>query len=294
LELRDGVPSRVFCLAQESFMSRLVISFLATISGLTLLGAPLLAGEPNIPRFLHPWGTFETGAWKIVHVTTQSLDEQGHVVSSGATDTKTTLIELGNTGVKLEVDACMEVGGKQFQADPQIVQQGFYGEQTASGVVAKPAVDGDVIIEGRKIPCKVQEFEIADSNSKTNITLHYSSTVAPYVLKRESVTTDPSGKHIQSETKMEIVALDMPVLIQFEHRTGVYTKTVQKTPNGSVTTLALILPDVPGGVVRHSMKEVDKNDRVVRRSTLELVAYNNDANERLYRKRPNRRTKAPY
>ena len=71
-------------------------------------------------------------------------------------------------------------------------------------------------------------------------------------------------------------------------------KTVHKNNKGTVITLAAVLPDVPGGIVRHSSKELDKTGRVVRRSTLELVDYgtnSDDDRSGLFRKRSSRRPK---
>jgi hypothetical protein len=59
--------------------------------------------------------------------------------------------------------------------------------------------------------------------------------------------------------------------------------------------MSVVVGDVPGGVVSHSSKEVDKNGRLLRRSTLELVDYNIDPDRErsglFGRKRPNRRPK---
>ena len=68
----------------------------------------------------------------------------------------------------------------------------------------------------------------------------------------------------------------MPLKVQGEARNGIYVKTIHKNPNGAVTTLATVVPEVPGGVVSNSSKEVDKNGRLVRRSTLELIDFNDD------------------
>jgi hypothetical protein len=134
-------------------------------------------------------------------------------------------------------------------------------------------------------------------NGKTNLTLHYSTTVPPYVLERQCVVTDAEGKGTPSETDTAVIALDMPVRVKGELRDGSYVRTVQKNGKTTVTTLATVVPDVPGGVVSHSSKEVDKNGRLLRRSTLELIDYNADPDKdrsgMFNRKRPNRRTKQP-
>ena len=61
---------------------------------------------------------------------TETLDEHGQVVSTNSADTTTTLVDIDNDGVTLEIQTCMEVAGKRFQAEPQTVKQGFHGELT--------------------------------------------------------------------------------------------------------------------------------------------------------------------
>ena len=234
---------------------------------------PAVDSKPAIPADLNPWARFEPGAWKLVRVITETLDGKGQVVSTSKTDTKTTLMKIDDGGVSLEVQACMEVAGKSFQAEPQIIRQGFNGELIAPDAIPKNPTDGQVTIDDRKIPCKVQQIELVSPNEKTSVTLYYSTSVAPYILKRLSVTTDAEGKNVLSSTSFEVLALQMPVRLGGETRSGSYVKTVHKNSNGSVTTLAVVLPDVPGGVFSHSSKELDKDGRVVRRSTLELIDY---------------------
>ena len=49
----------------------------------------------------------------------------------------------------------MEVAGKRFEAEPQIVKQGFYGDVAYTHCKSKDPTDGNVVIEDRKIPWKV-------------------------------------------------------------------------------------------------------------------------------------------
>ncbi len=281
------------CLAFRILMPVLVLAvFLA--SGMAQ--EPRAAEQPSgITAKLNAWGRFEPGVWKLVRVVTETLNEQGQVVSTNTTDTRTTLLDIDNEGVTLEIEACMEVAGKRFQSDPQTVKQGFHGEIAGPNIKLKTPTDGELVIEDRKIPCKVQQLESAGSNGRTNVTLYYSTELSPFVLKRESVATDPDGKTVLGQTSVEVIAFDMPVRVRNESRNGVCVKTVHKNAKGTVTTLAMTAPGVPGGVVSHSMKEVDKNGRLVRRSTLELLDYDADSNPDggPYRKRPPRRTKQP-
>ena len=117
---------------RESLMSRLAFRVIVLALGLAAGCASAVAEESAIAASLHPWGQFEPGTWKMVRVVTETLDEQGQVVSTSRTDTKTTLLEVSNDSVTLEVEACMEVAGKRFQVEPQTVKEGFHGEMAGS------------------------------------------------------------------------------------------------------------------------------------------------------------------
>jgi hypothetical protein len=265
------------------------VLFVATCASVT-------AQEADVTAKLHPWGRFEPGTWKLVRIVSETLNEQGQVVSTSTTDTKTTLVDIDANSVTLDIDSCVEVAGKRFQAEPQTIKQGFHGESAGPSPKLKEPTDGEVVIEDRKIPCRIQEVTVDGPNGKTTITLHYSMTVSPYVLKRTSVTLDPDGKSIANETDTEAIVLEMPARVQNEIRNGSYVKTVHKNGKATVTTLAVVLPDVPGGVVSQSSKEVDKNGVLVRRSTLEVLDYNADPDKdhsMFGRKRSSRRTKQP-
>ena len=135
-----------------------------------------LAQQTCLTASLHAWGRFKPCAWKRVHVVTEVLDEQGQVVGTSATDAKTTLIGIDGEGVTLEIRTYMEVAGKRFQNEPQIVKQGFHGEASVPEWKVDPPTDDHVTIEGRSIPCKLQTLEWADPHGKTTVHLYYSST----------------------------------------------------------------------------------------------------------------------
>jgi hypothetical protein len=234
---------------------------------------PCLAQESPLSRKNHLWGRFEPGAWNTVRVVTETLDEKGLVTSTNTTETTTVLATVDKNGVTLEVYSTIEVAGKRFEAEPEVVKQGFHCEPSGKEMTIKDPAAGQVVIEGRKIPCNVQQIECTAQTSKTAITVSYSDTVPPYMLRRECTTTDPEGKNTISETTVEIEALDMPWQILMQRKPTATVKTTYKHPKGTVITWAQVSAEVPGGIVSHTSKELDKNGRVIRRSTLELVNY---------------------
>lgn len=221
----------------------------------------------------HPWACFKPGAWKLVRVITETLDEQRRVSSTSITETKTTLLKVERDGVVLEVRVTVEVAGKRFEVEPQVIKQGFHGELVCPELKVKKNTPGQVTVEGRKIPCQVVTIECSSASSKTVTDIYYSKSVPPFVLKRESVTTSLDGSEVQNETVVETMALDIPYRVMSETYTTALMRTVQKLPKGTTTTWTNTTTDVPGGVISHSSKEVDAEGHLVRRSTLELVDY---------------------
>jgi hypothetical protein len=263
---------------------------IASIIGCFL--APAAAQETPLPPQIHPWGQFEPGSWKLVRVVTESFNEKGTVTGTNISDSRTTLLDADDDGVTLEMRVCVEMAGKRFDSEPQTIKQNYFGELQSTALKLKDPAAGQVTIEDRKIPCQIREIESSNTNGKTVTTIYYSTAVPPYILKRESVTTDLEGKNILSETNVSVQALEMPCKISGIMRSAAYVKIVQKTTKGMICTLAFISPDIPGGVVSHSSKELDSSGRLVRRSTLELVDFNanpeKDRSGTFGRKRPAR------
>jgi hypothetical protein len=177
------------------------------------------------------------------------------------------------------------------------VKQAFNGETASGDLKTVSSAPGTVQIEDQKIACRVQQLESVGPAGKTVSTIYFSDTLAPYVLRRTSVTTDAEGRSVLGETSVDVVALDMPCKVLSEVKNAAQFRIVQKSPKGAITTWAVTVPEVPGGVVAHSSKETDVNGRLIRRSTLELVGYGLQHEEERMglfgRKRPIRIRKPP-
>lgn len=232
-----------------------------------------IARGAEIPRDHHPWGRFDPGTWSLVREVTQTFDEEGAVTLTSIADKRTTLLEVGKDGVRLKRDVVHDVAGKQYDGEPETLKEGFHGELVLQGLKIKEAASEHVVIEGRKIACYVLQLEFSGPASKTVTKIYYCSKVAPYVLKRESVTSDLEGKNVQSETTIDVVALDMPYRVLAEIQDAAYVKTVIRQPKGTTTTFAVTSSHVPGGVIWRGSKELDQAGRLIRRSLLELVDY---------------------
>jgi hypothetical protein len=174
----------------------------------------------------------------------------------------------------LEVEVAMEVAGKKFKARPQYVTQGFNGESAGQRLVSiRELGRGTVKVNGREIDSDVRQMVINGSDQRRTTTVHYCSAVEPFVLKRETNTTDVAGHVTLAQNVVDVVALDMPLKVLDKMKTVSHVKTTSTRPAGATVTLETHCLDVPGTVVAHTSKEVDESGRVLRRSSLELVDY---------------------
>ncbi len=221
----------------------------------------------------HPWGEFEPGAWKLVRVVTETLDEDGLVTSASTTETRTTLLQMNDRGITLEVATTVEVAGKRFEPPPQTLDQGIWGQTETQTLRSGKASPARITIGERTVDCQVRELEIVGPRTRTTSKVFFSSDIRPHVLRRESVTTTLDGSEKLGETTIEVTALDLPFKVLSEIQPTAHVRSVNRHPKGVVFTVAVTSSEIPGGVVSHWSKEVDRAGRIVRRSTLELVDY---------------------
>lgn len=243
------------------------------LAGLVLAFAIPCAGqEPEVPSDHHPWGRFPVGSWKTVRVTSETLDTQGRLANVTKNETKTTLIAADDTSYTLRIETTVEISGKRFASQPQVVKHGYYGENAGQAVALRKTGDGDLKIDGRVVPCELRQIVIEAEGVKRVSMIHYCSTVAPYQLRRET-TTEGVPDDQRATTLVEVVALDLPQRVIDEVRPAAYLKTTRRQAQGTKVTMEVHCNDVPGGVVSHSASETDAAGHVIRRSTLEMVDY---------------------
>jgi hypothetical protein len=253
-----------------------------------LLGPPERAPAAETDTILqraHAWARFGKGSWREVRVVTENFDELGNVSNSSVADSVTTLEDVTPEGVVLKVEVTVEVAGQKFPSEPQLVQQGYAGETAGQTVSIKP-LDGETLtVDGREIPCQSQQIEILGGGNKEVIQISYSPGTTPTILKRKSTTSDAtSGKTVQ-EAVTEVFALDkrLRVLDEPRERRGYRMRQILKTDRGTTTAWSDHSADIPGEVVAHSSQKFDEQGRLVRRTTLELVDFGGEADDRGFR-----------
>jgi hypothetical protein len=265
------------------------------VCALILLSGGVLAQSGGIAREHHPWGRFQPGAWKLVRVTTETFEDGAAMTS--LTETKTTLKAVDQEGVTLLIEVSVQVAKKRFETQPYLVKQNFFGELTDHKIQTSELDPAEVTIQGREIPCQVYQLEIRNTASQTVTKIYYSDKVEPFILRREIVKSDLETGQKLSETTVEVIATDVPCKVLGDNHNCSKVRWVQEHANGTSTTVADTSTDVPGGTVSHTMKELDAEGQMVRRSSLALVDFGYESDEKrygLFRRKGSRRSRKSY
>jgi hypothetical protein len=222
----------------------------------------------------HAWARFTIGSWKKVRVFTETLDDKGQVERASTSETKSTLVAVDEASFTLKVEVTVEVAGKRFVSQPTTITQGFLGEAAGQRVATESLGAGEVTICGQRYPTEVRRVTIHGDGVTRVSTIQVSDEVPPYTLRRETKTTSTDGKPDGGDSLVEVIAVDMPYRVFTKVKPTAFVKTVQTQSNGLMTaTVEVHCVDIPGAVVTHSKIEYDAAGNIVRRSTLELIAY---------------------
>ncbi len=234
------------------------------------------AGQHDAMLFeSHPWARFGKGAWRHVRIVTQSFDEQGQPTESSLTDNKTTVLDVTPDRVTLQVEVTVEVAGQRFPSQPQVIKQGYAGETLGDTTSVKPLEAEILTIDGQEIPCSSEQIEIVGGVTREVSDITFAADRHPAILRRKSILSDATGDKMMQEVTSEVKALDMAhrVLDAREPKSAYLVRSDQKNDRGTTITWSWHVPDVPGEIVDQCSKKLDTMGRLVRRTTLEIVAY---------------------
>ncbi len=232
-------------------------------------------------RELHVWGRFGPGTWKQVRITTETLNERGEVTGITTTETKTTLVGANPRTVSLKIDVIVEVAGKRFGGQQQTVEHGYFGESPGEASEVQLLGNEALTIDGHEVPVSIRQVVATAGQQKQVTRLFLSDDVEPFILKRETTSQSADGLGVAgTHTTAEVIALERPYKVLTQNKSVAYERTIQKSPKGTSITLDVTCVEIPGGIVARTTKELDAQGRLVRRSSIELVAYHAEADAR--------------
>ncbi len=253
-------------------MRVLICQLMVLFLGAGWFSAVCCAQSKYEPRKHHRWARFDPNAWSEVKEEAETFDEGG-IVGSSTTETTTTLKAVDLRTVTLETDVTVEVSSKRFDTQPKTVVKGIFGGDNGQSVKIEDAGTGHVTISEQRIPCQIRRLTVNGGSDKRVTTIYFNDKIAPFELRRETVSTDSQEETLNYQTQATVIATGLPYQVLSEIQTVAFVKTVHTSPKGKNVTIEVHCPRVPGGVVAHWSTEFDDSGRVVHRSVLRLVDY---------------------
>jgi hypothetical protein len=240
---------------------------------LALLPLPAQADDGRVGRSTHPWAQFGSGSFSLLKRTSETTDEKGRRETT-VTHTRTTLLAIDEETYTLKIETIVDAGGKQIVGDPKIVRRTFDDLPAEATPTVKDVPDeNSVVVEKKKLPCRVYEVSFNNEVHRTTTKTYYNSAIAPHVLQRKTSTIDAQSGNEQRYVEQKVIAFDMPCRVGNEMKSGAHVQIEETHSGGTVMTIVVLCRDVPGGVVSQTSREMDTRGNVIRRSTLELVDF---------------------
>ena len=88
------------------------------------------------------------------------------------------------------------------------------------------------------------------------------------------MATDLKTNEPTYRAEVAVLALDMPGRVLTEIKPTSHVRTLETYSNGMrKLTVEVLCDSVPGGVIIHTLKQLDEAGTVVQRSTLDLIDY---------------------
>ncbi|MEX0793540.1 MAG: hypothetical protein WD045_10415 [Pirellulaceae bacterium] len=236
-------------------------------------GAATATGqELLVPHEHHEWARFPAGSSKQVRQVTETFKE-GELISTSTTTLKLRLTEVGEDFIVLERESTSEVRGQTFDKPKREFRSSLNNEPSNS--TATVTIDGkdSLTIQGKAFPCEVRRVEIQGPTSRIVGKVFYHPGVAPFVLRREYLTSNEGSDKPEREVVSEVIALAKPYPVLTELKTVAFILSQTTAPGESAETVEAQCVDVPGFVVGTWTTVFDAQGQIKSRTTVELLDY---------------------
>ncbi|MDR0871770.1 MAG: hypothetical protein LBN39_13370 [Planctomycetaceae bacterium] len=244
---------------------------------LLLLPAAVCAAEP-VPGLTvaeHPWGRFAAKSWCRLQTTVWTNQDNKQTVSYQ--ESLTTLESVEKDGLTFKETLNIALGGKWVENPPLVKRFDFYQEPILDSVKVQTGKPEKRIIGNTVVPCGVRIYEQTGTAGKRTTTVWYSRQIFPYVLRTSSVlrsipTEKEPEEKIIDQTVTEVT--ETSAFSLWKSRRGTYhLRTTQKSGSITFITETDCSLHIPGGVIRKTTRELDKNGKELRLLDTRLINF---------------------
>jgi len=243
--------------------------------------ALLTVGGEGAPTLLtaneHPWGRFQPNSWCIVQTTVIS-NHDGQAARTTQT-LRTVLKSIEEDSITSEESETFELGGKIVTKKPQTVKVDFFQEPVQEGVQARQGTPEKIMINKKVVPCAVRIYEQQTAGGHLTTTIWYTPHVYPHVLRVERIlrsanASEDTGGRILRQSVMLVQETAALKGLRNNRRNKTYSlQTIEKGGNLTKITDARCSWDVPGGLLESTTRELDAQNREIRRSVSRMTNY---------------------
>lgn len=224
---------------------------------------------PALGRSENPWGPYAPKTRLRMRTTSTTFADDK--ITTRVADKVIELEAIDGKGYNLKTSTSVDLGGKRFQADPQVVRYDFFQQPILEGLKVMIAKPSRVQIGSVIIPCQVRIYEQESTDWRQQTILWYSTSIYPYILRNETTKTmiptpkEPEGRILSYSltTVLGTSALAGPIRSRF----GTYSlQTIRKS--GGTTTMihSSCSRHLPGGVVSETSRETDHDGKLLSQS----------------------------
>lgn len=221
------------------------------------------------------WGRFAPGSW-IRTRTVGTTFQTGRNIKS-VTETKLTLVEIQPDGYLLKREVSIKMGVRTHTKSPEFIKYNFYGQPFDETARIEQLEPENLSIGRRVVPCRVRRFERITPQGREESTVWYSSVIMPYIFQRMTRGFSPATDELnqgrlisQSQTTIPRSTLNFRV---GGEPANWRSQTVEKKTDTVSLTKTVHSNRIPGGVLRETTVESDKNGKILYQSVTVLLDY---------------------
>jgi hypothetical protein len=229
----------------------------------------------------NPWGRFKPSSWILMQTAVVQTNAEG-IKTRSTSEKKTILDSVEKDGFTLVETDTVNFGGQQVQKAPVIRKFDFFQQpapdklgKTEDKIEINAGEPEKLVVDRLLIPCEKRVYQQETPSGKYKTTVWYSSQVYPYIFRIEKVQrqeTEGQPPVVISQSVSEVQNLSVLPLRRGRSGSCRY-RTIRKSGNITTVIETTNSANVPGGIIKETIREFDQTGKEIRFSESRLINY---------------------